>query len=142
MGIESSEVKAAAAADLVASVAKSAPEPKPVKVESKPVKPVEDAPEPEAKTAPKAEAKPLKREQAEKVASEVEAALNRNNQTVVQFNVSLVAGDGEENSFKFQVVDRKTGKVIRQFPPEDILNVQERLSADPPKPGVFVDSQA
>lgn len=131
---ESSDIKRASTAEsLVISASEGNQPPPPAKdVESKPV---------EAK-------EPLKIsiEEAKVAAAEIEQALNDNSQqTVVKFSVSLVEDNEEHkslNGFKFQVVDRETGKVVRQFPPEDIMNMKERVKANPPTPGVLIDSQA
>jgi uncharacterized FlaG/YvyC family protein len=87
-----------------------------------------------------AKAPEISRAKASEFAKEIEQALNDSaNNTVVKFNVSLVE-EASQNSFKFQIVDKSTGKVVRQFPPEDILNIRDRIKATPPQGGVLIDS--
>jgi len=86
----------------------------------------------------------LSKEEAEKEAKDLEQLLNKPAETEIKFNVSLV-GTGEKSSvtdFKFQVVDKETGKIIRQFPPEDINGVKARAKAIPTIPGIFIHSVA
>ncbi len=92
-------------------------------------------------------AQKLSPEQAKKEAEELEALLNKPADTEIKFNVKLVTAGGSEESgkvtdFKFQVVEKGTGKVVRQFPPEDINGVKERAKAVPAAPGIFIDSIA
>ncbi len=55
------------------------------------------------------------------LAVELEQSLR---ETQVKFEVSIV---GEQTSgLRFVVVEKDTGKVIREFPPEDLLGVKER----------------
>lgn len=91
--------------------------------------------------------KKLTPEQAKSEAKELEKLLNNPADTEIKFNVKLVtAGGGEEGGhvtdFRFQVIDKDTGKVVRQFPPEDINGVKQRAKAIPAMSGVLIDSIA
>ena len=136
---ESSRIASYSAADsiVVSSPQQSAPE-----SVSRPEIPVRELPSQASATAVEAVAKApeISRAKASEFAKEIEQALNDSaNNTVVKFNVSLVE-EASQNSFKFQIVDKSTGKVVRQFPPEDILNIRDRIKATPPQGGILVDS--
>jgi len=86
---------------------------------------------------------PITKEDAQIVAAEIEQALNDSKSTVIKFNVSLVEdAKAGSSAFKFQVVERETGRVVRQFPQEDILAVKDRAKVTPPQPGVLIDDLA
>lgn len=89
----------------------------------------------------------LSEEQAKQEAKELEALLNKPADTEIKFNVKLIStSDSGEKSrvtdFKFQVVEKDTGKVVRQFPPEDINGMKERAKTTPATPGIFINSVA
>ena len=68
-------------------------------------------------------------DEARKIAEDLQRALNNSRETVIRFKAS--ASDAENSSqFKFQVVDKDTGEVVRQFPPEDMLGLAHRMKAD------------
>ena len=83
----------------------------------------------------------MTRESAQQFASDFEKMLNR--ETVVRFQVSLV-GDEKEGTqgMRFQVVDRQTGKIIRQFPPEDALGLKENADLMTRGVGALLDNAA
>jgi flagellar protein FlaG len=60
-------------------------------------------------------------EDAEKVAGEIERILDGLNKSI-HFEVS-----NETNDVVIQVVDRRTGKIIRQIPPDELLNLRRRF---------------
>ena len=86
----------------------------------------------------------LSKEEAEKAAKDLEKALNRPADTEIKFNVKLISAgeEGGVTDFKFQVVEKGTGKVVRQFPPEDINGIKERARTTPAIPGIFINSIA
>ena len=68
------------------------------------------------------------RESLQKAAERFEAAINENLE--VRFSVRLEEGAGEgalPNRITFKVVDTDTGRVVRQFPPEELLDLTERI---------------
>lgn len=82
----------------------------------------------------------LSREDAEKLAEDLERQINTPTDTVIRFRVAAPADSADKSNFRFQVVDRDTGKVLRQFPPEDISGIKERIRDK--GLGVLVDSAA
>lgn len=62
------------------------------------------------------------REDAEKFASELQEALNS---TFVRFNVSVK--ENKDSGLNFQVVDRESGRVIREFPAERVMDPDRYL---------------
>lgn len=96
----------------------------------------EEKPEPAAETKDKKETSTqgLTRDDAEKLANDLEQVLNSPEDTVIRFRVSL---ENRSSGFRFQVVERETGRVVRQFPPEDILGLKERARAQ--RSGILVD---
>lgn len=74
---------------------------------------------------------------AEKLAEQLRQSLNSSTQ--IKFDVKLYDGaqksGGFVSAFNFQVVDRETGRIVRQFPPKEIIAVTQKTS------GVFVDAQ-
>lgn len=118
-----------------------------------------DEPKPEQKAELAQELKPgdaeettkkseeLSEEQAQKQAKELAVLLNKPADTEIKFDVKLISTAGSEDqgsitNFRFQVVEKGTGKVIRQFPPEDINGLKERVKATPGSPGILFDSVA
>jgi uncharacterized FlaG/YvyC family protein len=80
------------------------------------------------------------REQLETVRSEFEGKVN---DTQVQFDVTI-EGDGSTGMF-FQVVDKNTGKVIRQFPPEELVDLGkavEEVTSSASKLATRIDASA
>lgn len=59
-------------------------------------------------------------EKAEEIRSKLEGAINS---THIRFDVSIEE-DGKSSLF-FQVVDKDSGRVIRQFPPEELVDLGE-----------------
>jgi uncharacterized FlaG/YvyC family protein len=88
----------------------------------------------ERKQTEKEEAKVgLENELAQKLRSSL------NSDTAIKFNVDFHGkgkGAGYISSFNFQIVDRETGRVVRQFPPEEMVKIRQ-VDA-----GLFVDSSA
>jgi uncharacterized FlaG/YvyC family protein len=82
-------------------------------------------------------------EDARQVAQDLENFLNSSRETVVKFEVSLI---GEQSSggnpFQFQVVDRETGEIVRQFPPGDLFGMAHDLDAQDDLAGLVVDKSA
>lgn len=102
---------------------------------------------PVLESSPSKDSPKLSAEQAKKEAKELEALLNRPSDTEIKFNVKLISTNGSEEQasvtdFKFQVVEKGTGKVVRQFPPEDMNGVKERASAIPTISGILIHSVA
>lgn len=78
----------------------------------------------------------LSEEEARDIAKSLEKYLNEVHGTKVKFNVSLA--HDEANAFSFQVVEKKTGRVVRQFPPEDVMGVAQGVGVSVGQ-GVLVD---
>jgi uncharacterized FlaG/YvyC family protein len=135
----------AEAADLVLS--SSEPNFQPAPAEEKKVE-TKTAPVPSDKKETNPQSIKLTKEEAKEAAADLEKALNKVGNTEIQFNVSLVVAGGADESkskvtdFKFQVVEKKTGKIIRQFPPDDINGIKQRAQQNSPKAGLFLNSVA
>lgn len=94
--------------------------------------------EPSAAKSPET---PKTKEDAEQVAKDFEEFLNTTHDTVIRFRVSVT--DEEQNAgFRFQVVDRETGQIVRQFPPDDIIGLKSRVATAAQGQGVLFDSLA
>jgi len=107
---------------------------------------VESAPSSDSRGSAQPEKK-LTKQEAEKEAKELEVLLNKPADTEIKFNVKLVSTGSSEDKervtdFKFQVVEKGTGKVIRQFPIEDINGVKQRAKTTPVAPGILIDKVA
>lgn len=73
----------------------------------------------------------------EELAEQLRKSLNSD--TALKFHIELHGGGkgpGYISSFNFQIVDKETGKVVRQFPPEEMVKIHQV------DPGLFVDSSA
>ena len=77
----------------------------------------------------------ISRDQAEKIAKRYEAALN---ETQVRFKVSLE--ERGNNVINFQVVEKETGRIVRQFPPDKIMALEENATVKPGTSGKIFDS--
>jgi uncharacterized FlaG/YvyC family protein len=81
-----------------------------------------------------------KRQVFEEVAAQFEKELN---QTEVRFNVSVVdTGEGSNNDLRFQVVEKETGEVVREFPPERVLSHLKEGGGDNSLAGLFFADKA
>ncbi len=74
-----------------------------------------------------AKAQPLTREEAERIVRDLEEILKDVSPTALKFEVSQEEND--DSAFSFKVIDRETGKVIRQFPPDEALSVLMKLDS-------------
>jgi uncharacterized FlaG/YvyC family protein len=92
----------------------------------------------------KADSPKISKEEAKQIAAEIEQALNKQKDTIIKFDVSLVEEEKQgSNEFRFKIVERKTGRIVRQFPPEDIFGLKERVTKNPaPTSGVIIDQVA
>ena len=81
----------------------------------------------------------LTKEQANELAVRLEKAINAAFGKEIRFNVS--AEKSQSNRFNFQVVDSKTGEVVRQFPSEELTKVASGIE-DRGGQGLLVDSPA
>ena len=96
-----------------------------------------------ANRAPKVEESDLERikVEAERLADTLQTSLNSD--TEVKFEVKLYEkgqkSGGYMSSFRFKIVDKETGKVVRQYPPEAIM--RSDLQANAPK-GTLVETSA
>ena len=75
----------------------------------------------------------LSREQASAVAEQLQHALN---QVSVQFRVSL-GDDRTSGSLRFKVIDKQSGKVVREFPPEEGLKLVHQLRSGAKTGAIF-----
>ncbi|MDD2942980.1 MAG: flagellar protein FlaG [bacterium] len=81
---------------------------------------------------------PKTREEAEKAAKKLEQTINR---TAVQFRVAVEDGESGGSDVRFKVVDIETGKVVRQFPPNELPSMMERASkVDRASGNLFIDN--
>lgn len=79
------------------------------------------------------------RKTAVKLAEQLQHSLN--SQTTLKFEVRLhekESGDGPGalSAFRFQVVDKDTGRIVRQFPPSEMLKITQNPQ------GILIDSDA
>lgn len=75
----------------------------------------------------------LSKEHAEKLAKELEEEINNQKGTQVEFQVS----EGEY-TFNFAVVEKETGKIVREFPPKELMMMAKRARESLAQ-GVMVD---
>ncbi len=80
----------------------------------------------------------LDRVQAERLAFELERVINSTYGTEVHFQVSLQ--DRGLNAIQFQVVDQRTGAVVREYPPHEAIRLAEQVFA-PSGQGILLDTQ-
>ena len=95
-----------------------------------------------AEEAERVAEKEVERERAERQAQELETAIRR---TTVQFKVSVGEGTKTAGStgLHFQVIEAETGKVIREFPPDEFRGVLDRVnSSNGDLSGVLVNQSA
>ena len=62
------------------------------------------------------------------------------NSTEVRFDVSIK--DSGKTSMFFQVVEKKSGKVIRQFPPEELIELAEQQAEAAQNVGRLIEASA
>lgn len=62
------------------------------------------------------------------------------NHTAVKFQVGI-AGSGD-SELRFQVIEKETGKVVREFPPEPVLNHLRQKGGDSDLKGVIIADKA
>jgi uncharacterized FlaG/YvyC family protein len=85
------------------------------------------------KADPKSSGIPL--QEAKELATRFESAVNS---TQVKFKVSLE--ERGNNVINFQVIDRETGQVIRQFPAEELKEKEQKLAQAGDGSGLLFDS--
>ncbi len=73
------------------------------------------------------EGSPEGKEKARQEARELEAKIKSVSNTQVQFGVEVAEGK-EDNDLNFKVVDKRTGKTLREFPPESLSKVKSGVS--------------
>ena len=76
-------------------------------------------------------------EAAQRLAEQLERAINDAHGTQVKFRVQTVGG--ETRALSFAVIERETGKVVREFPPEEAVAAVQRAQQ---AAGVLVDQSA
>jgi len=83
----------------------------------------------------------VSREEADKAAQQLARTLNAIAGTELQFDVRVSDDEkGSSQGFRFQVVDKDTGKIVRSFPPEELGKISKRAQLNPPA-GLLVDSK-
>ncbi len=83
------------------------------------------------------EESPAKEFDLEKVRERFESSINS---TEVRFDVSIK--DSGKSSLFFQVVEKESGKVIRQFPPEELIELAEQQAEKAENVGHFIRASA
>lgn len=77
-------------------------------------------------------------EQAKKAAKVLENAINSVSNTTVKFEADKIAN----GDLRFKVVDRETGRVVRQFPPGEIISLADQVIATKDTSGILFDEAA
>lgn len=94
----------------------------------------------DSQSQPRKEAKPeISLEKGEKLAEKLEQAINQVHGTEVKFRVMSQAEEG--TVVNFAVIDKETGKVLREFPPESVKALAEGSNLEDGQ-GIFVDAPA
>ncbi len=81
----------------------------------------------------------MSKDQADRLAKKLEQTINGAQATQVQFRVEGLL-DGK-NKLNFAVIDKKTGKVIWEFPPKSAAALVEKRALKG-SPGVLIDEKA
>lgn len=81
----------------------------------------------------------IDQEQAEKMAKKLEQVLNGAHATQVQFRVESIRKG--KNSLNFAVIDKETGKIVREFPLKNAAAIIEKQTISGPH-GVLLDKIA